>query len=173
MVTRGRRKTPLASCLTIETEKHSTERTAWGLQTKCHLFQFPPPCQELSEKLLSQHREDKTDKWPMIRHFNINLVTMYDTQHFWSQKISIIVHLPVMNGWLNACDTVILLSGSNTKTFSRRSLKLANIFKSSPGELVTITLISFGLMLGINLFTVCATTSNILACLVKIIYKQL
>lgn len=77
--------------------------------------------------------------------------------HFWTQKISIIFHLPMMKGWLSACDTVILLSGSNTKTFSRRSLKLASIFGSSPGELVNTAAISFGLMVGINLFIVCTT----------------
>lgn len=75
-------------------------------------------------------------------------------QHFWSHKISNMVHLPVMNGWVNACDTVILLSGSKTKTFSRRSLKLANIFGSSPGEPTTIDPISFGFMLKIIRFIV-------------------
>ena len=76
-------------------------------------------------------------------------------QHFWSHKISNMVHLPVMNGWVNACDTVILLSGSNTNIFSRRSFKLANIFGSSPGEPVIIDPISFGFMLKIIRFIVC------------------
>lgn len=87
----------------------------------------------------------------------MNQIIMYKylaEQHFWSHKISNMVHLPVMNGWVNACDTVILLSGSNTKTFSRRSLKLANIFGSSPGEPTTIDPISFGFMLKIIRFIV-------------------
>lgn len=96
----------------------------------------------------------------MIREFLINLdfnVQLFESNIIpWSEKTSIILfHLPVMNGWHNACDTVIRFSGSNTKTFSRRSLKLANIFGSSPSELLTSILISFGFMLRINLFIVC------------------
>ncbi|BAT93753.1 hypothetical protein VIGAN_08028200, partial [Vigna angularis var. angularis] len=67
-------------------------------------------------------------------------------------NFSNIVHLPVMNGWFRACDTVSLLSGSRTKTFSKRSLKLANIFGSSPEEPVMSVPISFGLMLRISRF---------------------
>lgn len=69
-------------------------------------------------------------------------------------KFSNIVHLPVMNGWFNACDTVNLLSGSNTKILSKRSLKLDNIFGSSPGEPLMIVPMSFGFMLKIIRFMV-------------------
>jgi len=51
-------KTPLASCLTIETENIPLNGPPRGLHTKHHLFRLAP-CQELSPELLSQHREDK------------------------------------------------------------------------------------------------------------------
>lgn len=75
--------------------------------------------------------------------------------HSLSQKISNTVHLPVMNGWASACDTVILLSGSKANILSRRSLKLDNIFGSSPADPKIILPISFGLMLRTSLVIVC------------------
>lgn len=76
-------------------------------------------------------------------------------QEFWSQKISNRVHLPVMNGWLNACDTVSRLSGSKTNILSKRSLKSAIILGSSPEEPVIIDPISLGFILRINRLIVC------------------
>jgi len=72
-----------------------------------------------------------------------------------SRAIGILFHLPVIKGWLSACDTVILFSGSKINILSRRSLKLDSIFGSSPGKFEIKEPMSFGLMFKINLFTAC------------------
>lgn len=94
-------------------------------------------------------------------------------QVFWSQKISNRVHLPVMNGWLNACDTVSLLSGSKTNILSKRSLKSAIILGSSPAEPVIIDPISLGFILRINRFIVCKRRFKSQSALRKIIINPI
>lgn len=76
-------------------------------------------------------------------------------QQVCSQRTSIMVHLPVMKGWLKAWDTFNLLSGSKTKILSMRSLKVATIFISSPGDPEINVPKSLGLIFTISLLITC------------------
>lgn len=79
------------------------------------------------------------------------------------QKLAQLLHLPEMNGWFNACDTVMRLSGSRIKIFSNRSLKCATVLGSSSTvpELATSTPMSLGFTFTIILFTICRVISNV------------
>ncbi len=98
------------------------------------------------------------------------LITMYaphngflDRQQWICQKLAWLLHLPEMNGWFNACDTVMRLSGSKINIFSNRSLNCATVLGSSSHvrELVKSNPISFDFMFTIILFTICSTISKI------------